>query len=283
MMIKEFEPLKNYTTFKLGGPARYFIECYTSDDVKNAIKFSVERGLPVLPLGAGSDVLIPDKGFDGVVVRTFYLRGFEIKGNKVSAMSGEPIPKMANTLADRGLSGFEYLVGVPGTIGGGVAKNAGAHGHDVSEILDKATIINFEGEILSLPARRLNLRYRDSDVLKYGIVVEATFNLTEESPKVIKERIREFVSYRESTQPWKEKTAGCMFKNPPGHYAGKLIEEAGLKGFRIGGVKVSEKHANFFENLGGTADDAIKLIEYVRERVYKVFKVELEVEIVVVT
>jgi UDP-N-acetylenolpyruvoylglucosamine reductase len=275
-------PLSYYTTLRLGGPARYLIDCYTVEDVKGAIKFALDRNLPILPLGAGSDVLVSDRGFNGIVIRLMNLKGHKFDDNYAYLMAGEPLPKIANLTANMGLSGFEYLVGVPGTVGGGIAKNAGAHGHDIAEILEEVYVVNSEGEILTLRPRDINLRYRESDLLKFGIAVEGKFKLKYEDPNVIKERIKEFTDYREKTQPWKTKTAGCMFKNPPGNFAGKLIEEAGLKGFRIGGVKVSEKHANFFENLGGTADDALRLIEFVRKRVYEVFKIELEVEIVII-
>ncbi len=282
MRILEDVPLSLYTTFRLGGPAKYLIECYNVEDVRNAIRFALDKSLPVLPLGAGSDILVSDKGFNGVVIRLMNLRGYRIVDDVGYFMAGEPLPKVANLTAEMGLSGFEYLVGIPGTIGGGIAKNAGAHGKEIAEILEEVYIVNYEGEVQTFSPKDINIRYRESDLLKFGIAVEGKFKLRYEDPKVIKERIKEFTDYREKTQPWKTKTAGCMFKNPPGSYAGKLIEEAGLKGFRIGGVKVSEKHANFFENLGGTADDALRLIEFVRKRVYEVFKVELEVEIVIV-
>lgn len=282
MKVLENVPLSLYTTFRLGGPARYLIECYNIEDVKNAIKFALDKNLPILPLGAGSDILVSDKGFSGVVIRLAHLRGQRFQGEEVYLMAGEPLPKIAKITADKGFSGFEYLAGIPGTVGGGIAKNAGAHGHDISEILKEVYIVNLGGEIITLGPKDIGFRYRESDVLKYGIVVEGRFTLKEEDPSTIKERLNRFLKYREDTQPWKTRTAGCMFKNPPGNYAGKLIEEAGLKGFRIGGVKVSEKHANFFENIGGTADDALRLIEFVQKRVYEVFKIELEVEIVLV-
>jgi len=275
-------PLRDYTTFKLGGPARYFVECYSVEDVQKAVRFAIDKNLPILPLGAGSDILVSDKGFYGVVIRTFHLRKTKIVDNRVYLGSGEPLPKVANDLSKQGLSGFEYMVGIPGTIGGGIAKNAGAHGREIKDILRRIWVVDAEGEVREVSANDLNLRYRDSDISKFGIVVEAEFNLTYDDPKNIQFRIEEFLKYREKTQPWKSRTAGCMFKNPKGLHAGKLIEEAGLKGFRIGGIKVSEKHANFFENIGGTADDAIKLLEYVRKRVYEVFKIELEVEVVVI-
>lgn len=282
MKIMENVPLRDYTTFKLGGPARYFVECYSVEDVQKAVRFAIDKNLPILPLGAGSDILVSDKGFYGVVIRTFHLRKTKIVDNRVYLGSGEPLPKVANDLSKQGLSGFEYMVGIPGTIGGGIAKNAGAHGREIKDILRRIWVVDAEGEVREVSANDINLRYRDSDISKFGIVVEAEFNLTYDDPRNIQSRIEEFIKYRENTQPWKNRTAGCMFKNPKNYHAGKLIEEAGLKGFRIGGIKVSEKHANFFENIGGTADDAIKLLEYVRKRVYEVFKIELEVEVVVI-
>ncbi len=282
LTIRENVPLAPYTTFRLGGPARYFLDAQTVEDVVEGIRFARERNLRVLPLGAGSDVLVSDAGYDGVVIRLLRLRGKRINGTYVYAMAGEPLPKLARELAEEGLSGFEYLVGVPGTVGGGVAKNAGAHGGEIKDILEEAYVVDEEGEIKVVGGDSLSLSYRTSALPDMGILVEAKFSLTEDDPRRILGKMEEFIRYREKTQPWKEKTAGCMFKNPPGGYAGKLIEEAGLKGFRIGGVRVSEKHANFFINEGGTADDAIRLIDHVRERVFKVFGIELEVEIEIV-
>ena len=281
-VIRENVPLAPYTTFRLGGPARYFLNARTVEDVIEGVKFAADRGLRVLPLGAGSDVLIPDSGFDGLVIRLASLRGFNMNGNLVYLKAGEPLPRVAREMAERGLSGFEYVVGVPGTVGGGVAKNAGAHGGEIKDILVEAYVIDEEGNVKTLRRDDLGLAYRSSSLPSRGILVEALFKLREDDPEVIKRRIDEFLSYRETRQPWTERTAGCMFKNPPGDYAGRLIDLAGLKGFRIGGVRVSEKHANFFINEGGTADDAIRLIEYVRDRVREAFGVELEVEIEIV-
>ncbi|NPA80623.1 MAG: UDP-N-acetylmuramate dehydrogenase [Thermotogae bacterium] len=278
-VVRENVPLAPYTTFRLGGPARYFVNARTVDDVVFAVKFARERGLRVLPLGAGSDVLVPDSGFDGLVVRLVNLRGAVWNGNLLKAMAGEPLPKLAKEGAARGLSGLEYVVGVPGTVGGGVAKNAGAHGREMKDVLVEAYVVDEDGYVRTLKREELSLSYRSSSLPREGILVEALLKLREDDPAQIRRRIEEFLAYRERTQPWTERTAGCMFKNPPGDYAGRLIDMAGLKGFRIGGVKVSEKHANFFINEGGTADDAIRLIEHVRERVFEVFGIQLEVEI----
>ncbi len=281
-VIRENVPLAPYTTFRLGGPARYFLNARTVEDVIEGIRFAADRGLRVLPLGAGSDVLIPDSGFDGLVIRLASLRGFRTNGNLVYLKAGEPLPRVAREMAEKGLSGFEYVVGVPGTVGGGVAKNAGAHGGEIKDILVEAYVVDTGGNVNTLRRDELGLTYRSSSLPSRGILVEALFKLREDDPEVIKRRIDEFLSYRETRQPWTERTAGCMFKNPPGDYAGRLIDLAGLKGFRIGGIRVSEKHANFFINEGGTADDAIRLIEYVRDRVREAFGVELEVEIEIV-
>jgi UDP-N-acetylmuramate dehydrogenase len=206
----------------------------------------------------------------------------KVEGGVVYLKAGEPLPRVAREMAERGLSGFEYIVGVPGTVGGGVAKNAGAHGKEVKDILVEAYVVDSEGYVRTFRKEELNLTYRSSALPSKGILVEAVFKLEEDDPGTIKDRMEKFLSYRERSQPWTERTAGCMFKNPPGDYAGRLIDAAGLKGFRVGGIKVSEKHANFFVNEGGTADDAIRLIEYVRDRVREIFGIELEVEIEIV-
>ncbi len=277
------EPLRNHTTIKIGGPARYFARPSTLEELKGALSFARDRGIPIYVISGGSDIVFPDRGFDGLVIRMDRLRGVErVEDDLVVAHAGESIPSLAVLTEQWGLSGFEYLFGVPGRIGGAVAKNAGAYGLEVADILEYVELVTWEGELVRMGPRDIAIRYRESDVLKYGVVYRAWFRLRKESPGVIRRRREEFSSRRMKTQPYGVATAGCMFKNPEGHSAGKLLDMAGMKGERKGDVMVSEKHANFFINLGeGRSEDVLYLVELAKKRVYEEFGIVLEEEVII--
>ncbi len=277
------EPLRNHTTIRIGGPARYFARPSTLDELKTAIAFAMDRGIPVYVISGGSDIVFPDRGFDGLVIRMDRIRGVErVDGNLVMAHAGESIPSLAILAEQWGLSGFEYLFGVPGRIGGAVAKNAGAYGLEIGDILEEVEIVTWEGKLVRMGPEDIAIRYRESDVLKYGIVYRAWFRLRHDSPQIIRRRREEFSSRRMSTQPYGVATAGCMFKNPEGHSAGKLLDMAGMKGERRGDVMVSEKHANFFINLGeGRSEDVLYLVDLAKKRVYEEFGIRLEEEVII--
>lgn len=218
-----------------------------------------------------------------MVIRLDGIRGVERADEDViMAYAGESIPSLAILAEQWGLSGFEYLFGVPGRIGGAIAKNAGAYGLEIKDILQEVELVTWEGDVVRMSPREIAIRYRESDVLKYGVVYRAWFRLRKDSPESIRQRREDFSKKRMRTQPYGVATAGCMFKNPPGHSAGKLLDMVGMKGERRGDVMISRKHANFFINLGeGKSEDVIYLVELARKRVFEEFGVKLEEEVII--
>ena len=281
--IKENELLSNHTTIRIGGPARYFHRPSTLSELRNALAFARDRGLDIYVITGGSDIIFPDRGYDGLVLRLDRIRGLERVGeDTIMAYAGEPLPSVAIATEKWGLSGFEHLFGVPGRIGGAIAKNAGAYGLEIRDMLEAVEVVTWDGEVVRLRAQEIGIRYRESDVLNYGIVYRAWFRLKEDEPEAIRQRRESFSRRRMKSQPYGVATAGCMFKNPPGNSAGKLLDMAGMKGERKGDIMVSHKHANFFINLGeGRSEDVLHLLELARKRVYEEFGIQLEEEVVI--
>jgi UDP-N-acetylmuramate dehydrogenase len=281
-------PLARYTTYKLGGPAALYLEPADASDLRTAatvIQDSEIRGLAVLTLGRGSNVVVSDEGWPGVVVRL--AGGFA----DIAADEGEPetvavgasatLPLLANWAARRGLSGLEWGVAVPGSIGGAVRMNAGAHGSDMAATAVGATVFEWPGKApVEREADDLGLAYRSSSLNDGDIVLRARVHLAADDEGAIRARMETFRRHRATTQPGAVQNAGSTFKNPPGDAAGRVVEAAGLKGFRVGGARVSELHANFFmAPAGATAQDVFALVQEVRARVNDAFGVELEPEV----
>ncbi len=281
--IHEYIPLKEHTTIRIGGPARYFSRPLNIEEIKYSLQFAKEKGSKIYLITGGSDIVFPDRGFDGMVMRLDRIKGIErISEDEVLIYAGESLPNIAITLEKWGLSGFEYLFGVPGRIGGAIAKNAGAYGIEIKELLTFVDIITWDGELRRFSPEELSIRYRESDVLKFGIVYRAGFRLKNDSPENIRKRRIELSEKRKKTQPYGVPTAGCMFKNPPGKSAGKLLDSVGMKGERKGDIIISDKHANFFINLGnGRSEDVIYLIELARKRVFEEYGIKLEEEVII--
>lgn len=274
------EPLARQTSARIGGPADAFLQAQSLDDLRRAAQTAWACDVPLLLLGGGSNILIGDGGFRGLVVhnRTSQV---EIVGPTVSVDSGVNTISLARRLARRGLSGFEWAVSVPGTIGGAVFGNAGAHGGDTAAVLGYAELVTPAGDE-TMTAADLRFEYRSS-ILKRepreAMILRAVMHFTPDDSDAIKARMDQYNAYRKDTQP-PGATIGSMFKNPPGDYAGRLIDAAGLKGAQEGGAAISEKHANFFINLGGaTAADVSALVERAREAVLQQAGVELELEV----
>jgi len=278
----EQEPLARYTTWRLGGPARYLILPADTDDVVKAIEFALERGLPWVVLGLGSNVLVKDGGFPGVVIRigppAKGLDRFEMKGSTAIVGAGMPTPLLARRAADAGLTGVERFIGIPGTVGGGIYMNAGCHGAEFAEVVTEVTVMDAKGKVKQLSRKQISFKYRASNI--EGIVLEAKLGLGEESPAKLKELQGKLLRWRKAGTPFDQPCCGSTFTNPGGaKTAGMLIEECGLKGFTIGGGQVSTMHANYFINKGNaTASDMLKLIEHVRKTVAKKTGVELQLE-----
>jgi len=277
--VLEQEPLARHTTWRLGGPARYLVLPADSDDVVKALELAQERGLPWVVLGLGSNVLVKDGGFPGVVIRLGKgLDRFEMKGATAIVGAGMPTPILARRTAELGLAGVERFIGIPGTVGGGIYMNAGCHGAEFAEVVTEVTVMDAKGKVKQLSRKQISFKYRSSNL--DGIVLEAKLGLGEEAPAKLKELQGKLLRWRKAGTPFDQPCCGSTFTNPGGpKTAGMLIDECGLKGFTIGGAQVSTLHANYFINKGNaTATDMLKLIEHVRKTVAKKTGVELALE-----
>jgi UDP-N-acetylmuramate dehydrogenase len=277
----ENEPLSRYTTWRLGGPARYLLQPADVDDIVRGLEMARERGLPWLVLGLGSNVLIKDGGFPGLVIRMGKgLDKFEMKGATAIVGAGMPTPILARRTAEAGFSGVERFIGIPGSVGGGIYMNAGCHGAEFAEIVTEVTVMDGKGKTRNVPRKQISYKYRGSN-LGDVIVLEVKLQLGEESPAKLKELQAKLFRWRKAGTPFDQPCAGSTFKNPGGNKtAGMLIDEVGLKGFRMGGAQVSPMHANYFVNLGNaTSADVLRLIDHVQKTVAKKAGVELQLEI----
>jgi UDP-N-acetylmuramate dehydrogenase len=285
---KTDEPLAPRTTFRIGGPADLLIESNTLPELMTAVRLARQFGVPMFILGNGSNILIRDAGFRGLVIENrctqFWLDVAEPGKAILHIESGAALPNIANRMARQGWAGLEWAIGVPGTIGGAVVNNAGAHRACIADNLIKVSLLDANNVVRELPKSELQFDYRTSRFkrVKNEIILSADFGLTRDDPQKCVARMNEYTEYRRRTQPT-EASVGSMFKNPPGDYAGRLIDAAGLKGTCVGNVEVSQVHGNFFVNRGGaTANDVLALIALVRERVREKFGVELELEIEII-
>ncbi|WP_102399065.1 UDP-N-acetylmuramate dehydrogenase [Haloimpatiens massiliensis] len=275
------EPMKNHTSFKVGGPCDILVTPKNYDQVMKIIQLCKEHKVPYYIIGNGSNLLVKDGGIRGVVIRTCKLNNIEIIGERIIAESGAVLCNVSNKAAKSGLTGLEFSSGIPGSIGGAVAMNAGAYDGEISKVIESAVVLSKEGELLELSKEELELGYRKSAILKYGyIVLKVTFKLHMGDKERIMNRISELASRRKEKQPLEYPSAGSTFKRPEGYFAGRLIEESNLKGVSVGGAQVSEKHAGFVINKGcATAKDILDLIELVKEKVKENFGVELQPEV----
>ena len=291
MIIREQEPLHAHTTFRIGGPALYYLIPESMDEVHGAIIFAEEKNLPYYVLGRGSNMLFDDEGYPGVVIEIG--KGMEQvtieeeTGGLISvrAQAGIAMSALAMQLAEAELTGFEFAGGIPGTLGGGIAMNAGAYGGEIRDCIQDATVMTESGEILVLTKEQLELGYRTSIIQKKGyIVLEGTFRFARGEKEKVLATMKELNQRRRDKQPLEYPSAGSTFKRPEGYFAGKLIEDAGLRGYRVGDAQVSEKHCGFVVNRGkATAAEVKQLIQDVQDRVREEFQVELEPEVRIVT
>jgi UDP-N-acetylmuramate dehydrogenase len=277
--LLENEPLARYTTWRLGGPARYLALPADAEDVVRSLELAQDRGLPWVVLGLGSNVLVKDGGFPGVVIRLGKgLDRFEMKGATAIIGAGMPTPILARRTAEAGFAGVERFVGIPGTVGGGVYMNAGCHGAEFSEVVTEVTVMDARGKVKQLSRKQISYKYRSSNI--EGIVLEAKLVLGEESPAKLKELQAKLFRWRKAGTPFDQPCCGSTFTNPSGtKTAGMLIDECGLKGYTVGGAQVSTQHANYIINKGtATAADVLKVIEHLRKTVAKKTGVTLELE-----
>ena len=282
LIILSDEPLARYTSARIGGPADYVTVAGNVEVLLGAVAHAQERGLDWLVLGSGSNVLVSEAGVRGMVIVNKTRQVAFWGDGRVYAESGVNLISLARNCIARGLAGLEWAVSVPGTVGGAVVGNAGAHGGDIATVLERASILKPDGTVVEWTAEQFQYEYRDSLLKreKSGrVVLAATFRLKLADVGELASRADQFVARRKATQP-PGASIGSMFKNPNGDYAGRLIEAAGLKGMRIGGAQISPVHANFFINAdNATADDVKALVDRARQQVQQRFGVELELEI----
>lgn len=282
--VKVDEPLYLHTLTKMGGPADIFVAPTTEEETAFTVKYAYKNNIPLLLLGNGSNMVVRDGGFRGIVLTLKGLQTIRIEGTKVYAQGGANIKKVSKAAAAKQLTGFEFACGIPGSIGGAMAMNAGAYGGEIKDIIKQATVLSKEGDLLVLSKEDLGLGYRKSVITKKGFyVLSAEFDLEVGNQLVIDAKMSELTYQRESKQPLEFPSAGSVFKRPPGNFAGKLIQDSGLQGKGFGGAEVSTKHAGFIVNKdNATANDYIKTIEMVKTTVFNNFGVDLELEVKIV-
>ena len=276
------EAMSQHTTFKIGGPADYFLMPDKGEDVGRVIKICKEKEIPYFILGNGSNLLVGDGGYRGAVIQIYRnMSSVTVEGNEITAQAGALLSAVAAAAKNASLTGFEFAGGIPGTIGGAVVMNAGAYGGEMKDVLTEVTVMNAEGDIFTLPTEELELGYRTSIIKTAGyIVLEAKIRLKEGDPEVIRETMKDLTIRRTTKQPLEYPSAGSTFKRPEGYFAGKLIMDSGLAGYQVGGAQVSEKQWGFVINAGdATARDVRTLMDNVRDIVYKKYGVTLEPEV----
>jgi len=276
------EPMKKHTTFRVGGPADYFVVPRTKEEVKELISVCKEFDMPYYVLGNGSNLLVGDKGYRGVIIQVYKeMNQIQVEGENIKVQAGALLSRIGNVALEAELSGFEFAAGIPGTMGGAVVMNAGAYGGEMRDVLVSATVLTPQGELLTLSNEELELGYRTSIVAKKDyIVLEATIGLHKGDKEAIRARMDELRVQRTTKQPLEFPSAGSTFKRPEGYFAGKLIQDAGLRGFQVGGAQVSEKHCGFVINKeNATAADVWELMQQVSAIVKEKFGVELEPEV----
>ncbi|TDM03663.1 UDP-N-acetylmuramate dehydrogenase [Macrococcus carouselicus] len=280
-LISINEPLKKYTYTKTGGNADYYISPRKYTEVSTVMKLAEKYGVPVTFLGNGSNIIIRDGGIRGIVLSLLNFTDVQVEYNQIIAGSGAALIDVSRIARDHHLTGLEFACGIPGSVGGAVYMNAGAYGGEVKDCIDHAKVVDERGEIYTLSKDELALDYRTSSIQSQHLVVlEATFNLERGDVTVIQAKMDDLTQRREDKQPLEYPSCGSVFRRPPGHFAGQLIQQAGLQGHRIGGVEVSTKHAGFIVNVdNGTATDYENMIEHVQTTVFKNTGVELQPEV----
>lgn len=282
--IKMNEPLKNYTYTKTGGNADIYITPIKYSEIQKTIQYANEHNITVTFLGNGSNIIIRDGGIRGIVISLLGLTDVQVEYDTIIASSGAAIIDVSRIARDHHLTGLEFACGIPGSVGGAVYMNAGAYGGEVKDVIESATVVNQHGEILTLTNEALALDYRTSIIQsEHYVVLEATFKLQRGDINLIQSQMDILTERREDKQPLEYPSCGSVFRRPPGHFAGQLIQEAGLQGYRIGGVEVSKKHAGFIVNVdNGTATDYEKMIAHVQKVVLENSGIELQPEVRVI-
>lgn len=278
------EPMKKHTTFRIGGEADVFVRVGSKEQLARVLKYLGQVEIPYYVLGNGSNLLVPDQGYRGVILEIGdKISGVTVDGEALICQAGAPMAKVARVALEHGLTGFEFAAGIPGTIGGGVVMNAGAYGGELKNVITQVTVLDKSGEELMFDNATMEFGYRTSLIKKYPyIVTEVRVQLENGDKDAIKEKMDDLSARRREKQPLEFPSAGSTFKRPEGYFAGALIQEAGLKGYSVGGAQVSQKHSGFVINTGdATAEDVQKLMAHVQKTVKEKFGVTLEPEVIV--
>ncbi|MBO5293038.1 MAG: UDP-N-acetylmuramate dehydrogenase [Lachnospiraceae bacterium] len=281
--ILEAEPMSRHTTFRVGGPADCFLQVSSTEQLAATIHYLNLVESEYFVLGNGSNLLVSDKGYRGVILQIGpKMSEVSVEGTLVRAQAGASMAKTARMAMEHGLTGLEFASGIPGTIGGGVVMNAGAYGGEMKQVVESVTVLAQDGQVMVLDNEAMEFGYRTSAIKNRRFVVtEVTFRLQEGEKAAVSAKMEELAQQRKAKQPLEYPSAGSTFKRPEGYFAGKLIMDAGMRGFRIGGAQVSEKHCGFLINAANaSAQDIYDLMEEVKERVYHAFEVRLEPEVI---
>jgi len=280
------EPLRKHTTIQVGGPADAYLLPADLDELKNILAFAESRRVPWIVLGLGSNVLVKDGGIRGIVLRLHKtLNRFTVLDESaeeilIEAEAGLPLPKLVEWSRQQGLSGFEHLYGIPGSVGGALWMNAGTRQGEIQESLRSLTLLSLQGELLTYPRSKLKFEYRHLALPVRGVIAKASFALKKSDPVQVQEKIAAYQKRRQETQPLEYPNVGSVFKNPPKGFAAQIIDELGLKGVRVGKARISEKHANFIVNEGGAcARDVLVLIGLIKDKVKEELDLRLELEV----
>ena len=280
--VKKDEPMKSHTTFRVGGPADYFVTPQTAEEVAKVIEACTQEIVPYYIVGNGSNLLVSDKGYEGVIIQIYkQMNQVKVEGAQIHAQAGALLSMIAKRALDAELTGFEFAAGIPGTLGGACVMNAGAYGGEMKDVLKSVTVLTDKGEVKTLAKEELELGYRTSVIAKKGyIVLEAVLELQKGEKEKIQAVMDDLKERRVTKQPLEYPSAGSTFKRPEGYFAGKLIQDAGLRGFQVGGAQVSEKHCGFVINKDqATASDVMNLMNQVSDKVYEEFGVRLQPEV----
>lgn len=275
------EPLAKHTYFGIGGEATAYIEISTIAELSTLARFHRQWDVPIAIIGRGSNLLVSDTGFRGISVRLIgELAKSEVDGNTVSVGAGLSLPRLSKTMSRQGLSGVEFALGIPGSVGGALIMNAGAWGSSFGDVVTNVTVMDDTGELVNLSHAEAEFEYRHSGLDTYFCVTGATLELEPGDAETITARMQAFYKQKVETQPFAEENAGCMFKNPPGDSAGRLIDISGLKGYRIGGAEVSTVHGNFILNIdNATAADVLNLVAHIQQQVREKTGISLQTEV----
>ena len=275
------EPLAKHTYFGIGGEATAYIEVSAVSELAALARFHQQWNVPIAVIGRGSNLLVSDTGFKGIGVRLVgELAKLEVDGKVVSVGAGLSLPRLSKTMSRRGLSGVEFALGIPGSVGGALIMNAGAWGSSFGDVVTNVTVMSNTGDLINITHDEANFEYRHSGLDAYFCVTGATLKLEPGDVDTITARMQNFYKQKVETQPFAEENAGCMFKNPPGDSAGRLIDISGLKGYRIGGAEVSTVHGNFILNIdNATAADVLSLVAYIQQQVREKTGISLQTEV----